>query len=98
MDTISEAHRQSMMAELRANASTSNPGNTLEQSATGRRTTEVHMASSEKEFDRKQQKNLKKLDKLSTELDQMDLSPLSEQVGKCFVLNNWSYGFVVFLQ
>lgn len=83
MDTISEAHGQSMMAELRANASASNPGNTLEQSAAVRRATKDVMGSSEKDFDRKQQRNLKKLDKLSSELDQLDLSPLSEQVGKC---------------
>lgn len=38
------------------------------------------MSSGEKEFDRKHQRNLKKLDKLSSELDQLDLSPLSEQV------------------
>lgn len=72
-----------MMAELRANASTSNPGNTLEQSAKCRQTTEKEMGKSEKDFDRRQQRNLNKLDKLSTELDQLDLSPLSEQVGKC---------------
>lgn len=89
MDTISEAHRQSMMAELHANASTSNPGNTLEQSAAVRRATEDVMSSSEKDFDRKQQRNLKKLGTLSTELDQLDLSPLSKQVGKCSILNNW---------
>lgn len=82
MDTISEAHRQSMMAELRTNASTSNPGNMLEQSATDRRETELLMGRREKDFDRKQQRNLKNLDKLSSELDQLDLSPLSEQVGK----------------
>lgn len=72
-----------MMAELRANASTSNPGNTLEQSASVRRRTEDDMSTGEKAFDRSHQKNLKRLDKLSTELDQLDLSPLSEQVGKC---------------
>lgn len=80
MDTISEAHRQSMMSELRANISTSNPGSTLEQSAATRQTTEEVLAGGQKDFDRKHEKNLKKLDKLSADLDQLDLSPLSEQV------------------
>lgn len=40
------------------------------------------MSDSEKEFDRKHQRNVKKLDKLSEELDQFDLAPLSEQVRK----------------
>lgn len=40
------------------------------------------MSDSEKEFDRKHQRNEKKLDKLSEELDQFDLTPLSEQVRK----------------
>lgn len=80
MDTISEAHQKSMMSELRANISTSNPGSTLEQSATTRQTTEGSLANSQKDFDRKHERNMKKLDKLSTDLDQLDLSPLSEQV------------------
>lgn len=80
MDTIAAAHMQSSMAEVSANTSTSNPGNTLEQSATLRKTTEDKMSGGEKEFDRKHQRNLKKLDKLSSDLDQLDLSPLSEQV------------------
>lgn len=80
MDTISEAHRQSMMSELRANISTSNPGSTLEQSAATRQTTEEVLAGGQKDFDRKHEKNLKKLDKLSADQDQLDLSPLSEQV------------------
>lgn len=80
LDTITAAHMQSLMAEVRVNTSVSSPGNTVEQSATLRKTTEDKMSSEEKEFDRKHQRNLKKLDKLSSDLDELDLLPLSEQV------------------
>lgn len=91
MDTISEAHQQSMMSELRANISTSNPGNTLEQSAATRQTTEDSLANSQKDFDRKHERNVKKLDKLSTDVDQLDLLPLSEQVHAQNQLNFLSF-------
>lgn len=80
MDTISEAHQLSMVSELRANVSTSDPGSTLEQSANRRQTTERSLTNSQRDFDRKHERNMKKLDKLSTDLAQLDLSPLSEQV------------------
>lgn len=38
------------------------------------------MSDSQNEFDRKYQRNAKKLDKLSEELGQVDLTSLSEQV------------------
>lgn len=82
LDTISTAHAQSTMAESLVNASTSNPGSTVNQSAASRQATEEKMSSSSKEFDRKHQRNVKKLDKLSEELDQFDLTALSEQVRK----------------
>lgn len=95
MDTISEAHQQSVMSERRANISTSNPGNTLEQSATMRQTTEESLANNQKDFDRKHERNVKKLDKLSTDVDQLDLLPLSEQV---HTQNQFNFLFVPFSQ
>lgn len=71
---------QSRMAEQRTNASTSDPGNTVKQSVVVRKATEDKLSSTKKEFDRKQQRNMQKLDKLSKELDKFSLSSLSEKV------------------
>lgn len=71
---------QSRMAEQRTNASTSDPGNTVKQSVAVRKATEDKLSSTKKEFDRKQQRNVQKLDKLSKELDKFSLSSLNEKV------------------
>jgi len=81
MDTIAAAHVASAAAALGANASTSDPGNTLEASAAVRSAAEDKLSAAQTEFDRKHERNAKKLDALSAELDALDPAPLSEQVG-----------------
>lgn len=54
----------------------------MEKSAASRRASEAALSEREARFDREHQRNTKRLDKLSEELDQLDLTALSEQVGR----------------
>uniref|UniRef100_A0A4W5NSW2 Laminin subunit beta 1 n=1 Tax=Hucho hucho TaxID=62062 RepID=A0A4W5NSW2_9TELE len=79
MDTITKAHLESKRAEIRANQTTSYPDNTLEQSATLRREAEARLSQNQAEFDLRQQKHTERLERLTTELNTLDLSELSKQ-------------------
>lgn len=69
-----------MAAERSANTSTSSPGSWVEQSAALRKAAEGKLSGARKEFDRRNQRNSEKLDKLSAALETLVLSPLSEAV------------------
>ncbi|KAM8907948.1 laminin subunit beta-1b isoform 2-T2 [Spinachia spinachia] len=78
MNTILDEHMVSLVAEVNSNFSTSGPGSPVEESAALRRAAEEKLSAARKEFDRKHQRNSQKLDKLESELETLDLSPLSE--------------------
>uniref|UniRef100_A0A8C7E0T5 Laminin subunit beta 1 n=1 Tax=Oncorhynchus kisutch TaxID=8019 RepID=A0A8C7E0T5_ONCKI len=80
MDTITDAHLESKKAEIRVNQTTSYPDNTLEQSATLRREAEARLNQNQAEFDLRQQKRTERLERLTMELETLDLSELSKQV------------------
>ncbi|XP_061922418.1 laminin subunit beta-1b [Entelurus aequoreus] len=79
MDTIIESSEESVLAELRVNASSSDADNTVEKSAALRKVTEDKLSGSQKEFDRRHQRNSQKIEKLKTELETFALSPLSQK-------------------
>uniref|UniRef100_A0A8C7DT39 Laminin subunit beta 1 n=1 Tax=Oncorhynchus kisutch TaxID=8019 RepID=A0A8C7DT39_ONCKI len=77
MDTITDAHLESKKAEIRVNQTTSYPDNTLEQSATLRREAEARLNQNQAEFDLRQQKRTERLERLTMELETLDLSELT---------------------
>ena len=79
-DSVTKYYKQSLAAEARVNASTSDAGSPTESSASLRRATEGQMNQTKDEFHRRQEEHAKRLDDLAGELETLDLSELSEKV------------------
>ncbi|KAG9345888.1 hypothetical protein JZ751_009044 [Albula glossodonta] len=79
MDSINKYFQQSTDAEARVNASTSDPDNTLQQSANLRQAVEDRMNETKEEFDAKQDEHAKTLDDLAGQLETLNLSELSDK-------------------
>uniref|UniRef100_A0A8C1W607 Laminin, beta 1a n=1 Tax=Cyprinus carpio TaxID=7962 RepID=A0A8C1W607_CYPCA len=77
--SVTRYYEQSQMAEIRANASTIDPDNLVNQSATLRTETEDLMNQTKEEFIQRQDEFAKKLDNLAGQLETLDLSELSEK-------------------
>uniref|UniRef100_A0A673HN73 Laminin subunit beta-1 n=1 Tax=Sinocyclocheilus rhinocerous TaxID=307959 RepID=A0A673HN73_9TELE len=77
--SVTRYYEQSQMAEIRANASTIDPDNLVNQSATLRTETEDLMNQTKEEFIQRQDEFAKKLDNLAGQLETLDLTDLSEK-------------------
>nr|XP_015207975.1 PREDICTED: laminin subunit beta-1 [Lepisosteus oculatus] len=78
-DSVSKYFQQSMDAEARVNASTTDPGNTVEQSSAIRQQVEDKMNETRLQFDENQAEYSKRLDDLAGQLESLDLTELSEK-------------------
>uniref|UniRef100_A0A8D0CDK1 Laminin, beta 1a n=1 Tax=Scleropages formosus TaxID=113540 RepID=A0A8D0CDK1_SCLFO len=78
MESITKHFQQSLDAEERVNASTSDPDNTIEQSASIRQIVEDRMNETKGQFDERQKDNARRLDDLAGQLETLDLSKLSD--------------------
>lgn len=79
-------YEQSQNAEVRANASTSDPYNLVNQSAVLRTETEDLMNQTKEEFSQRQDEFSTKLDNLAGQLETLDLSELSEKVNRFMIM------------
>ncbi|KAJ8269151.1 hypothetical protein COCON_G00117580 [Conger conger] len=78
-DSINKYFQQSMEAEARVNASTSDPDSTVQQSADLRQNVEDRMNQTKEEFNARQDEHAKTLDDLAGQLETLDLSELSDK-------------------
>uniref|UniRef100_A0AAQ4P864 Laminin, beta 1a n=1 Tax=Gasterosteus aculeatus aculeatus TaxID=481459 RepID=A0AAQ4P864_GASAC len=80
-DSITRYFRQSLAAEVGANASTIDPGSPVETSITLRQLTEAKLNQTREEFLRKHTEHARRLDDLAGELQTLDLAEISHKVG-----------------
>uniref|UniRef100_A0A8C9VEK0 Laminin subunit beta-1 n=1 Tax=Scleropages formosus TaxID=113540 RepID=A0A8C9VEK0_SCLFO len=80
MDSITKYFQQSMDAEARVNASTSDPDSAVQQSASLRQLTEDRMNKTRQQFEQNQEDHARRLDNLAGELQSLDLSALSDKM------------------
>ncbi|KAG7456038.1 hypothetical protein MATL_G00247520 [Megalops atlanticus] len=78
-DSITKYFQQSVDAEERVNASTTDPDSTVEQSATLRKLVEDKMNETKEAFLQRQEEHGTKLDDLAGQLETLNLSELSEK-------------------
>lgn len=82
VDSIREYHQQSVDAESQVNQATTDTHSPVEQSAGLRQATEAKLGAVKGEFELKQWLNSELLNTLKDELEQDDLSQLSQQVNQ----------------
>lgn len=78
LDSITTYFQMSLEAEQRVNASTTDPGSTVEQSALTRDQVEDLMLERESQFREKQEEQARLLDELAGKLQSLDLSAAAE--------------------
>nr|XP_040019155.1 laminin subunit beta-1a [Gasterosteus aculeatus aculeatus] len=78
-DSITRYFRQSLAAEVGANASTIDPGSPVETSITLRQLTEAKLNQTREEFLRKHTEHARRLDDLAGELQTLDLAEISHK-------------------
>lgn len=80
-DSVRKYFMQSQEAEARANASTTDDGSPVETSINLRQLTEDKMNNTREDFLRRHAEHAQRLDDLAGELQTLDLSEISHQVG-----------------
>ncbi|KAK1167043.1 laminin subunit beta-1-like [Acipenser oxyrinchus oxyrinchus] len=79
LDSVNKYFQQSMDAESRVNASTTDPDNTVEQSSAIRQQVEDLMNETRIQFEENQENYTKHLDDLAAQLQTLDLSEVNEK-------------------
>lgn len=85
LDSVQKYYKQSVEAEEKVNASTTDPDNTLLESSTIREKVDEIITEREGQFGEQQKEHSQSLEELADKLESLDLSPLSEKVQFLFL-------------